>query len=66
MHTFRPGHRLMIQIQSTWFPFIDRNPQKYVPNIFQAKEEDFVTATHRVLYSKEHPSHVIFSTLTEP
>lgn len=66
MHTFRPGHRVMIQIQSTWFPFIDRNPQKYVPNIFQAKEEDFVTATHRVLYSKEHPSRVTFSTLTEP
>lgn len=66
MHTFRPGHRVMIQVQSTWFPFIDRNPQKYVPNIFQAKEEDFVMATHRVLYSKEHPSRVTFSTLTEP
>ena len=66
LHTFRPGHRLMIQVQSTWFPFIDRNPQKYVPNIFQAKEEDFVTATHRVLYSKEHPSRVNYSTLTEP
>lgn len=65
MHTFRPGHRLMIQIQSTWFPFIDRNPQKYVPNIFQAKEEDFVTATHRVLYSKEHPSRISFPALTE-
>ena len=66
MHTFRPGHRLMIHIQSSWFPFIDRNPQKYVPNIFQAQAEDFVTATHRVLYSKEHPSHITLPVLSEP
>ncbi len=56
LHTFQPGHRLMIHIQSTWFPFIDRNPQKYVPNIFEAKEEDFVKATHTVLRSKQYPS----------
>jgi uncharacterized protein len=56
LHTFQPGHRLMIQIQSTWFPFIDRNPQRYVPNIFEAKEEDFVKATHTVLRSKQYPS----------
>ncbi len=66
MHTFRPGHRIMIQVQSTWFPFIDRNPQKYVPNIFQAKEEDFVLATHRVLYSKDHPSHLTLPVLPGP
>ncbi len=58
MHTFREGHRVMIQVQSTWFPFIDRNPQKFVPNIFQATEEDFVTATHRILRSPEYPSQV--------
>lgn len=47
-HTFLKGHRLMIQIQSSWFPIIDRNPQKYVPNIFEAKESDFIKATHTI------------------
>jgi len=58
LHTFKRGHRVMIQIQSTWFPFVDRNPQKWVPNIFQAEETDFVKATHRVYRSREHPSRV--------
>lgn len=48
LHTFKKGHRLMIQVQSTWFPLVDRNPQTYVDNIFEAKEEDFVEAIHRV------------------
>ena len=48
----------MIHVQSTWFPFIDRNPQKYVPNIFEANEDDFIKATHRVYRSKEYPSHI--------
>ena len=48
LHTFKPGHRIMIQIHSTWFPYIDRNPQKYVDNIFEAKEEDFIKSTIRV------------------
>lgn len=47
-HTFQRNHRIMIQIQSSWFPFIDRNPQTFVPNIFEAKRADFVKATHRV------------------
>lgn len=47
-HTFLKGHSLMIQIQSSWFPIIDRNPQKYVPNIFEAKESDFIKATHTI------------------
>lgn len=55
-HTFERGHRVMIQVQSTWFPFVDRNPQTFVPNIFEAKEEDFVRAFHRVYRSAEHPS----------
>lgn len=42
LHTFKKGHRIMIQIHSTWFPYIDRNPQKYVDNIYKANEEDFV------------------------
>lgn len=47
-HTFKKGHKLQIQVQSTWFPLIDLNPQTYVPNIFEAKEEDFQKQTHTV------------------
>ncbi|MDF1694911.1 MAG: CocE/NonD family hydrolase [Saprospiraceae bacterium] len=42
LHTFKKGHRIMIQVHSTWFPYIDRNPQKYVDNIYKAEEEDFI------------------------
>lgn len=45
LHTFKKGHKMMIQIHSTWFPYIDRNPQKYVDNIYKAKEEDFIKST---------------------
>ena len=48
LHTFKKGHRIMIQIHSTWFPYIDRNPQKYVDNIFLANEEDFIKSEIRV------------------
>ncbi|GAB3038533.1 CocE/NonD family hydrolase [Spirosoma pulveris] len=48
LHTFKKGHRVMIQVQSTWFPLIDRNPQKYVENIYKADAADFQKATHRV------------------
>ena len=51
LHTFKKGHRMMIQIHSTWFPYIDRNPQKYVENIYKANEEDFIKSTIRVLGS---------------
>ena len=47
-HAFLKGHRMMVQIQSTWFPVIDRNPQKFVPSIYKAKTEDFVKATQRI------------------
>jgi putative CocE/NonD family hydrolase len=56
-HCFRKGHRIMVQIQSTWFPVIDRNPQKFC-DIYHAKEEDFQKATHRVYRSKNFPSHI--------
>lgn len=56
MHRFSKGHRLMIQVQSTWFPLVDRNPQKFIPNIYFAKAEDFQKATHRVYRSVENPS----------
>lgn len=50
-HTFKAGHRVMVQIQSTWFPLFDRNPQTFVPNIFKAEESDFVAATQRVWHA---------------
>lgn len=57
-HTFKSGHKIMIQIQSSWFPLIDRNPQKFVPNIFEAKDLDFVKAEHRVFCSSRYPTHL--------
>ena len=57
-HTFKKGHRIMVQIQSTWFPVIDRNPQRFVPNIFLAKESDFQLATQKVFRSGQHLSHI--------
>ena len=63
LHTIKRGHKLQIQIQSSMFPFIDRNPQKYVANIFEAKEEDFVKATHKIYHSAEYPSSFTFRTL---
>ena len=61
LHTFKKGHRIMIQVQSTWFPLVDRNPQKYVPNIYEAKEEDFVKSTHRVYSSPKLFSNIEIS-----
>jgi len=48
LHTFQPGHRIMIQVQSSMFPLFDLNPQKYVENIYKAVDEDFESATHHV------------------
>ena len=58
LHTFKKGHRLMVQIQSTFFPIIDLNPQKYVDNIFYAEPTDFIKATHRVYHDKKNASHL--------
>ncbi|HKV64371.1 MAG TPA: CocE/NonD family hydrolase [Candidatus Acidoferrum sp.] len=58
-HVFLKGHRMMVQIQSTWFPLIDRNPQKFVPSIYKALASDFVPATQRVYCSPEMPSHLV-------
>ena len=63
LHRFKKGHRVMIQVQSTWFPLVDRNPQKFVDNIFLAKPEDFQKATHRILRSKMHPTNLRMSVL---
>ncbi len=56
-HVFRPGHRMMVQVQSSWFPLIDRNPQKFV-DIYKAKPADFQTATQRVYRSASMPSRI--------
>ncbi len=58
-HVFLKGHRLMVQVQSTWFPLIDRNPQRFVPSIYQATASDFVKATQRVYSTPSLPSHLV-------
>jgi putative CocE/NonD family hydrolase len=60
-YTFRKGHRIMVQVQSSWFPIIDRNPQTFVPNIFEAKASDYRKATQSVYRSARYPSHVTVS-----
>ena len=60
-HVFKKGHKIMVQVQSSWFPIIDRNPQTFVPNIFGARASDFTKATHRVYRSAPFPSHVELS-----
>ncbi len=57
-HAFLKGHRIMVQVQSTWFPLIDRNPQKFVPNIYQASDADYQPATQRIYRSADHASYV--------
>ena len=57
-HVFKKGHRIMVQVQSSWFPVIDRNPQRFVPNIFLAKESDFQIATQRIYRSGKQASHI--------
>jgi putative CocE/NonD family hydrolase len=58
-HVFLKGHRIMVQIQSTWFPVIDRNPQKFVPSIYKATAQDFVPATQRIYCSPGMASHIV-------
>jgi putative CocE/NonD family hydrolase len=65
-HTFKAGHRIMVQIQSTWFPVIDRNPQRYVPSIYEAVQSDFHTATQSIYRSAQYPSHLSLPVNTRP
>jgi putative CocE/NonD family hydrolase len=58
-HVFLRGHRIVVQVQSTWFPVIDRNPQTFVPSIYQAKATDYLPATQRIFCSPELPSHLV-------
>jgi len=57
-HMFRKGHKIMIQVQSSWFPMIDRNPQKFIPNIFEAKDSDFIKATQTIYFSPQYPTRI--------
>ncbi|MDH4347547.1 MAG: CocE/NonD family hydrolase [Gemmatimonadota bacterium] len=63
-YTFRKGHRIMVQVQSSWFPVYDQNPQTWVPNIFEAKPADFRAQTHRIERNSGHPSHLELPVLT--
>jgi putative CocE/NonD family hydrolase len=56
-HTFKKGHRIMVQVQNSWFPLVDSNPQKFV-NIYQCSESDFQKATHRIYHDKKRPSQI--------
>jgi putative CocE/NonD family hydrolase len=64
-HVFKKGHRIMVQVQSTWFPVYDRNPQTFVPNIFEAKESDYQKATQHIFRTKRFPSSVEIMTLPQ-
>ena len=61
-HTFRPGHRLMVQVQSTWFPMVDRNPGRFM-DIYHAKDGDFRATTQRVYRTADYPSHLVLPVL---
>ena len=64
-HVFLPGHRIMVQIQSSWFPLYDRNPQKFVPNIFWAKPDDYQKAVQRVYHVSGEESFIDLPLVTE-
>jgi putative CocE/NonD family hydrolase len=65
-HVFLPGHRIMVQIQSSWFPLYDRNPQTFVPNIFWAKPEDYKKATQRIYHAPGQASFVELPLVNAP
>jgi hypothetical protein len=65
-HVFLPGHRIMVQIQSSWFPLYDRNPQTFVPNIFWAKPADYRKATQRIYHSGDNASFVELPLVSAP
>lgn len=61
-HQFKKGHRIMIQVQNSWFPLVDINPQKFV-NIYEAEQKDFIKATHRIYHDAQRPSRISISIL---
>jgi hypothetical protein len=64
-YRFQRGHRIMVQVQSTWFPLYDRNPQTWVPNIFEARAEAYRAQTHRIWRTAQSPSHVVLPIVPE-
>ena len=65
LHTFKRGHRMMVQIQSSWFPMFDRNPQRFVPNIEQADDSVFQKATQRIYHATGQATHLVINVLKE-
>ena len=65
-HVFLPGHRIMVQVQSSWFPLYDRNPQTFVPNIFFAKPGDYQKATQRIYHEPGRASFIELPIVTAP
>jgi putative CocE/NonD family hydrolase len=63
-HQFKKGHRIMVQVQNSWFPLVDRNPQKFV-NIYEAGEEDFIKAVHRIYHDAKRPSGITVKVLNQ-
>jgi len=64
-HVFKRGHRLMVQVQSSWFPIFDMNPQTFVPNIFKATEKDFIKATQSVYHKKQYATYIELPVVSE-
>ncbi|HWZ84936.1 MAG TPA: CocE/NonD family hydrolase, partial [Thermoanaerobaculia bacterium] len=65
-HVFLPGHRIMVQVQSSWFPLYDRNPQTFVPNIFWAKPGDYRAATQRIYHAPDKASFIEMPIVSTP
>jgi predicted acyl esterase len=65
LYRFRTGHRLMVQVQSSWFPLYDRNPQTFVPNIFHAKGSDYRAQEHRIWHTARYPSRISLPVLPQ-
>ncbi len=65
-HVFLPGHRIMVQVQSSWFPLYDRNPQTFVPNIFWAKPGDYRKAVQRIYHAPGQASFIELPLVTTP
>jgi hypothetical protein len=63
MHTFKKGHRIMVQIQSTWFPLVARNPQKFMPNYKTGTQADFQKAVNRVFFGGKTASAIVLPIL---
>jgi putative CocE/NonD family hydrolase len=65
-HVFQPGHRIMVQVQSSWFPLYDRNPQTFVPNIFWAKPQDYRKAEQTIYHGPGEPSFIELPIVAKP